>query len=73
MNTFFKSLVVGSLLAIGSAFAGPSVSVTLARNFNVDNLRDANLSIGSEAAGVRVDMNDFRLSLNGMDPDLASM
>lgn len=73
MNTFLKSLVVGALLAISSAFAGPSVDLALSRSLNVDNLRDANLTIAGEAASVRVGMGDFRLTLNGMDPQMASV
>lgn len=72
MNTFFKSLVVGGLLAVGSAFAGPSVDIGLSRSLNVDNLRDANLTLAGEVASVRVDFGAVRLSVNGMDPDMAS-
>lgn len=73
MNTFFKSLVVGSLLVIGSAVAGPSLDIGLSRSLNVDNLRDANLTLAGEVASVRVDFGEMRLSVNGMDPDMASL
>ena len=73
MKTLFKSLVITALLTIGSAFAAPSVDLALSRSLNVDNLRDANLTIATEVASVRVGMGDFRLSLNGMDPQMASV
>jgi len=73
MKTLFNTLLVAALLTVGSAFAAPSVDLALSRSLNVDNLRDANLTIASEVASVRVGLGDFRLTLNGMDPDMASM
>ena len=72
MKTLFNALVLGAVLAVGSAFAGPSVDVVVSRSLNVDNLRDANLQLAGESASVRIGLGDFRLSLNGMDPDMAS-
>lgn len=73
MKTLFKSLVLTAILAIGSVVAAPTVDLALSRSLNVDNLRDANLTIASEVPSVRVNMDGFRLSLNGMDPQMASV
>ncbi len=72
MKTFIKSLVLGALVAVGSAFAGPSVDLTLSKSLNVSDLRESNLAVGSEVASLRVGMGDFRLSVNGLDMDQAS-
>jgi hypothetical protein len=72
MNTLIKSLVVGALLAVGSAFASPSVDLVVGKSVNVADLRDANLALGAESTSLRVGMGDFRLSINGLDMDQAS-
>lgn len=72
MKTIIKSLVLGAILAVGSAFAGPSVDLTLSKSLNVSDLRHSNLVVGPEAASLRVGMGDLRLEVNGLDIDKAS-
>lgn len=72
MKTLFKSLLLGAMLAVGSAFAGPSVDLTLSKSLNLSDLRNSNLAVGPEVASLRLGMGDFRLSVNGLDMDKAS-
>ena len=72
MKTFIKSLVLGALVAVGSAVAAPTVDLTLSKSLNVSDLRHSNLAVGPEVASLRVGMGDFRLSVNGLDIDKAS-
>jgi len=72
MKTFIKSLVLGALVAVSSAIAGPSVDLTLSKSLNLSDLRSSNLAVGSEVASLRVGMGDVRLTVNGLDMDQAS-
>ena len=72
MKTLIKSLVLGALLAVGSAVAAPTVDLTLSKSLNLSDLRNSNLAVGPEVASLRFGMGDFRLSVNGLDMDQAS-